>query len=174
MKVLGLVLDGRECHKLEVQAWTKPGKGNITLTGPITVESEHVLERCLDGIYTLAEYGELSTAKLHDLDLHLRFVSRSTGHAIAGESYSLALFVAIASVISGRSPASDWAFTGCVGEAGQISPVEGLDDKRRGATALGITRLFIPASQLDFFCDHIDQVPCETIYEAWSVLTYGS
>lgn len=175
MKVTGLVLEGHECHRLEVHAWTKPGSGNITMTGPVTQEAEHVLSRALDGIYTLAEYGELPQAqKLHDLDLHLRFVSRTTNAAIAGESYSLALFVAIAGALSGTSPSDSWAFTGCIGEGGQILNVEGLDDKRRGAASLGITRLFIPAGQLDFFCQWVDQVPCESIYEAWGVLNYES
>jgi len=41
--------------------------------------------------------------------------------------------------------------------------------KRRGAAALGFTRLFLPSSQIDLFSTVIAQCPCSSLADAYGI-----
>ena len=68
------------------------------------------------------------------------------------------MFVALASLMTGRTVRSDTAMTGEISLRGLVLPVGGIKEKVVAAAAAGITRVMLPArNRRDF-----DDIPAET------------
>ena len=62
-----------------------------------------------------------------------------------GPSAGVAMFMALASLMTGRTIRSDTAMTGEISLRGLVLPVGGIKEKVVAAAAAGITRVMLPA-----------------------------
>ena len=62
-----------------------------------------------------------------------------------GPSAGVAMFIALASLFTGRTVRSDTAMTGEISLRGLVLPVGGIKEKVIAAAAAGITRVMLPA-----------------------------
>ena len=62
-----------------------------------------------------------------------------------GPSAGVAMFTALASLLTGRKARSDTAMTGEISLRGLVLPVGGIKEKVVAASAAGITRVMLPA-----------------------------
>ena len=62
-----------------------------------------------------------------------------------GPSAGVAMFMALASLLTGRTIRSDTAMTGEISLRGLVLPVGGIKEKVVAAAAAGITRVMLPA-----------------------------
>jgi ATP-dependent Lon protease len=169
----GIVLLDRLALSLAISCDLQRGRGNVTIQGPITSEIEDVYRRSINACCILADYGEYDLPDLEGTDILLRFaVNGGDDIPVGGESYGLALASVLASSFARRTISPSLAFVGGIAEDGTVQRIEGIDPKRRQARGLGYGQLMLPAGQLDFFSQDIDQIPVATIFEAWSVLRY--
>jgi predicted ATP-dependent protease len=161
--------------RLEVSCSLMDGQGDVIIHGPITQEVENVFQRGMQLSWDLADRGEFTMPDLVGRDIVLRLsVPGANDLPIGGDSYGLALAIALAAAFAGRTLSPEIVITGGLGEDGTlVTPVGGICEKRALAKACRFKWMILPSSQLDFFSTEIDQVPVETVYEAWGVLRYG-
>ena len=62
-----------------------------------------------------------------------------------GPSAGVAMFMALASLLTGRTVRSDTAMTGEISLRGLVLPVGGIKEKVVAAAAAGLTRVMLPA-----------------------------
>ena len=62
-----------------------------------------------------------------------------------GPSAGVAMFIALASLLTGRTVRSDTAMTGEISLRGLVLPVGGIKEKVVAAAAAGLTRVMLPA-----------------------------
>jgi ATP-dependent Lon protease len=158
---------------LRINGSVRRGNGCITLTGPVSLEIENELEKALSHAQCIADLGEFRFPDLSNVDIHLTFSCQSSELPVSGASYGLGLGIEILRLLSGRRWTDNQCYTGCVDERGDVVPVEGFKRKLHCAAAAGFSRIFVPHDQLDYFSPEIAQVPVESLFEAWSVLSYG-
>lgn len=166
-----VVYEGLVCP-LEVSVAISTGVGEVSVSGPITEEFEHVFQNAFNASCLLAEWGEFPLPNFAIRNLHIG-ITTSVGAPIGGQCYGLLLAIVLAGAYCGRSPRDSIAITGGIDENGEVLPVGDIDTKRSHAAEAGVSILMLPASQLDFFNRTIDQIPVATVFEAWSVLRYG-
>jgi len=169
-----LVLIENEYHTLRIAASFRPGRGELQLYGASLQGAQNALVAAVSTIAKLENYVDhFDSAIFGERDLSIRVgLDDSTTIPVVGESYGLGLAIAILSAAARKSPPTDIVFTGCLGPAGEVLPVEGIIDKRRAAKRLGYEKIMLPGSQLDMFNTDILQCPVHSIEEAFSVTFY--
>ena len=75
-----------------------------------------------------------------------------------GPSAGVAMFMALASLLTGRTVRSDTAMTGEISLRGLVLPVGGIKEKVVAAAAAGITRVMLPARNRRDFDDIPEEV----------------
>ena len=76
-------------------------------------------------------------------DIHVHVPAGATPKD--GPSAGVAMFIALASLLTGRTVRSDTAMTGEISLRGLVLPVGGIKEKVVAAAAAGITRVMLPA-----------------------------
>lgn len=155
---------------LELQIIT--GTGDVTVSGLVTDEFESIYRRSFSAVCDLIELGEIPEPDFSGLDIHFSLRHSIPDIPIAGDSYGLLLGLSLALGFEQMELNPAICVTGALGENGRVLPVGGITEKRLGAKALGFERIILPGSQLDFFNQDIAQMPVESIYEAWSIVSY--
>lgn len=158
---------------LDISGRMRRGHGDITISGPVSLEVEDEIQKSIRFAAELADLGEFEFPDLSGIDLHLRFSCRFSELPVVGTSYGLGLTVEILRLFSNRSFPADSCFTGATSPTGGINPVGMLGAKRNAAARAGFRRIFVPSEQLEFFCPTIDQCPVDSVFVAWGVLTYA-
>jgi ATP-dependent Lon protease len=127
---------------LFIEATLVPGKGQLILTGQLG----DVMRESAQAAVSLAKMRldklgvERSLLETHDLHIHL------PAGAIPkdGPSAGVAMFLAVASLLSGRTVRNDIAMTGEISLRGLVLPIGGLKEKTLAALRAGIDTVLLP------------------------------
>jgi ATP-dependent Lon protease len=128
---------------LFIEATRVPGRGNLILTGQLG----DVMKESAQAALTLVK------AKAGDLGIDVGIFEKSDVHihvpagAIPkdGPSAGVAMFVALVSLITGRTARNDTAMTGEISLRGLVLPIGGVKEKVLAAARAGITTVLLPA-----------------------------
>ena len=128
---------------LFVEATRVPGRNKLILTGQLG----EVMKESAQAALTLMK------ARATDLGVDPSLFERSDVHihvpagAIPkdGPSAGIAMFVALASLMTGRTVRSDTAMTGEISLRGLVLPIGGVKEKVLAATRAGINTVLLPA-----------------------------
>jgi ATP-dependent Lon protease len=128
---------------LFIEAAKVPGKDSMILTGQlgdVMKESARAAVSLVKG-----RYEELSIAKdvLDEAHLHIHVPSGAIPKD--GPSAGVAMFLAVASLLSGRTVRSDIAMTGEISLRGLVLPIGGVKEKALAALRAGIRTILLPA-----------------------------
>lgn len=128
---------------LFIEASRFPGKGNITLTGHIG----DVMRESATAAYTLvrsraSELG-VNPDLLANSDFHIHVPAGAVPKD--GPSAGVAMFVALASLLTGRPVRHDVAMTGEITLRGLVLPIGGVKEKVLAAARAGIREVILPA-----------------------------
>jgi len=140
---------------LFVEASRVPGKGQLILTGQLG----DVMKESAQAAVTLAK-GRLERfgagrSVLDESDLHVHVPAGAIPKD--GPSAGVAMFVAVASLLSGRTVRDDIAMTGEISLRGLVLPVGGIKEKVLAAHRAGIRTVLLPARNRKDFDDIPEQ-----------------
>lgn len=118
-----------------------PGNGQLILTGKlgeVMKESARISQSIIRSRLALA----LNSFEFSKKDLHIHVPAGATPKD--GPSAGVALFTAIASLVTGREVDPKLAMTGEISLRGAVLPVGGIKEKVLAAHRAGITRVILP------------------------------
>ncbi|MGH8657283.1 MAG: endopeptidase La [Gammaproteobacteria bacterium] len=128
---------------LFIEASRVPGSGRLILTGHLGAVMKESAQAALSLVKSRAsEFGAAPDAfDKHDIHVHV------PAGAIPkdGPSAGVAMFIALASTLSGRPIRSDTAMTGEISLRGLVLPVGGIKEKILAAARAGIKTVLLPA-----------------------------
>jgi ATP-dependent Lon protease len=127
---------------LFIEATRTPGNGALILTGQL---GDVMRESAQAALLVKTRSSELSVGLgvLKGSDIHIHVPAGATPKD--GPSAGVAMFTALASLVTGRNVRSDTAMTGEVSLRGLVLPVGGIKEKVAAAAAAGLTRVMLPA-----------------------------
>jgi ATP-dependent Lon protease len=150
---------------LFVEATGMSGSGQVILTGQL---GDVMKESAKISLSLLKSRLPLNTINFKERDLHIHVPSGSTPKD--GPSAGIALFTALASLITGIKVDPKLAMTGEITLRGAVLPIGGLKEKLLGAQRAGITKVLIPKDNVVDLKDVPEEVkaqltiiPVETI-----------
>src|SRR4051795_939592 len=149
---------------LFIEATRVPGKGSLILTGQLG----DVMRESAQAALTLAKSRTaqlgIESSIFESSDIHIHVPAGATPKD--GPSAGVAMFTALASLLTNRTVRSDTAMTGEISLRGLVLPVGGIKEKVVAAAAAGLTRVMLPArNQRDF--DEIPQSAREKLEFVW-------
>ncbi len=128
---------------LFIEASLTPGKGKLILTGQLG----DVMKESAQAAVTLAKarLGQLGAAQdlLDENDLHIHVPAGAIPKD--GPSAGVAMFLAVASLLTGKTVRSDVAMTGEISLRGLVLPIGGVKEKTLAALRAGIKCVMLPA-----------------------------
>lgn len=124
---------------LFIEATDMPGSGDVTLTGKL---GDVMKESARISLSLLKSRLPLNTINFKERDLHIHVPSGAVPKD--GPSAGIALFTALASLVTGKKVDSKIAMTGEITLRGAVLPIGGLKEKLLGAQRAGITKVLIP------------------------------
>jgi ATP-dependent Lon protease len=138
---------------LFIEASRIPGKGALILTGQLG----DVMRESAQAALTLAKSRNaqlgIDPSIFEKSDIHVHVPAGATPKD--GPSAGVAMFTALASLLTNRTVRSDTAMTGEISLRGLVLPVGGIKEKVVAAAAAGLTRVMLPArNRRDF-----DEIP---------------
>ena len=128
---------------LFIEAARSPGSGKLVLTGQLGEVMRESVQAALTLIKGQAAAMQIDPALFKDSDIHVHVPAGATPKD--GPSAGVAMFMALASLLTGRTIRSDTAMTGEISLRGLVLPVGGIKEKVVAAAAAGITRVMLPA-----------------------------
>jgi ATP-dependent Lon protease len=128
---------------LFIEAAKTPGNGKLILTGQLGEVMRESAQAALSLVKTHAADLHIDPASLEKSDIHVHVPAGATPKD--GPSAGVAMFIALASVLTDRTVRSDTAMTGEISLRGLVLPVGGIKEKVIAAAAAGITRVMLPA-----------------------------
>ncbi len=128
---------------LFIEATDMPGSGNVILTGKL---GEVMKESARISLSLLKSRLPLNTFNFKEKDLHIHVPSGAVPKD--GPSAGIALFTALASLVTGNKVDSRLAMTGEITLRGAVLPIGGLKEKLLGAQRAGIKKVLIPKDNL--------------------------
>jgi ATP-dependent Lon protease len=150
---------------LFVEATGMSGSGQVILTGQL---GDVMKESAKISLSLLKSRLPLNTINFKERDLHIHVPSGSTPKD--GPSAGIALFTALASLITGIKVDPKLAMTGEITLRGAVLPIGGLKEKLLGAQRAGITKVLVPKDNVVDLKDVPEEVkaqltiiPVETI-----------
>jgi ATP-dependent Lon protease len=128
---------------LFVEAARMPGSGKLILTGQLGDVMKESAQAALSLVK--ARSGELGIApeSLERSDIHVHVPAGATPKD--GPSAGVAMFVALASLLTARPVRADVAMTGEISLRGLVLPIGGVKEKVLAAMRAGITTVMLPA-----------------------------
>jgi ATP-dependent Lon protease len=140
---------------LFIEAAHTPGKGRLILTGQLGEVMRESAQAALSLVMTEAAKLNIAPHFFEQNDIHVHVPAGATPKD--GPSAGVAMFMALASLATGRTVRSDTAMTGEISLRGLVLPVGGIKEKVLAAQAAGITRVMLPdRNRRDF-----DDIPAE-------------
>jgi ATP-dependent Lon protease len=128
---------------LFIEAARTAGGGRLILTGQLGEVMRESAQAALSLLKTQASGLGLDSSDFEKSDIHVHVPAGATPKD--GPSAGVAMFIALASLFTGRTVRSDTAMTGEISLRGLVLPVGGIKEKVIAAAAAGITRVMLPA-----------------------------
>jgi ATP-dependent Lon protease len=128
---------------LFIEAARMPGNGRLILTGQLGDVMKESAQAALSLVKGRAETLGIAADVLEKSDLHIHVPAGATPKD--GPSAGVAMFVALASLLTRRPVRSDVAMTGEISLRGLVLPIGGVKEKVLAALRAGITTVMLPA-----------------------------
>jgi ATP-dependent Lon protease len=127
---------------LFVEAARMPGNGKLILTGQLGDVMKESAQAALSLVKARAARLGVSPELLEKSDIHVHVPAGATPKD--GPSAGVAMFTALASLLTGRPVRSDVAMTGEISLRGLVLPIGGVKEKVLAALRAGITTVMLP------------------------------
>jgi ATP-dependent Lon protease len=128
---------------LFVEATRVPGRGKLILTGQLGEVMRESAQAALSIVKNRAVALGVEPAEFEKNDIHIHVPAGATPKD--GPSAGVAMFIALASLMSNRTVRSDTAMTGEISLRGLVLPVGGIKEKVVAAARAGLKRVMLPA-----------------------------
>jgi ATP-dependent Lon protease len=128
---------------LFIEAAKTPGNGKLLLTGQLGDVMRESAQAAMSLAKGHAERLGLTARAFDEVDIHVHIPAGATPKD--GPSAGVALYIALASLMTGRTVRSDTAMTGEISLRGLVLPVGGIKEKVVAAAAAGLKRVMLPA-----------------------------
>lgn len=127
---------------LFIEATRVPGNGRLILTGQLGEVMKESAQAALSTAKAQLKTLGLAEDLLEKSDVHVHVPAGATPKD--GPSAGVAMYVALVSLLTGRSVHSDIAMTGEISLRGLVLPVGGIKEKVLAALRAGITTVMLP------------------------------
>ncbi|QTH22089.1 endopeptidase La [Rhizorhabdus wittichii] len=128
---------------LFIEATKMPGNGRLILTGQLGDVMKESAQAALSLVKSRAATLGIDTASFERSDIHVHVPAGATPKD--GPSAGVAMYLALTSLLTGRTVRSDTAMTGEISLRGLVLPVGGIKEKVVAAAGAGVTRVMLPA-----------------------------
>ena len=128
---------------LFIEAARSPGSGKLILTGQLGEVMRESVQAALTLVKGQTAALGIEAGLIDKSDIHVHVPAGATPKD--GPSAGVAMFMALTSLLTGRTIRSDTAMTGEISLRGLVLPVGGIKEKVVAAAAAGITRVMLPA-----------------------------
>ena len=147
---------------LFIEATRVPGSGRLILTGQLGDVMKESAQAALTLVKSRAADLGVGAALFEGADVHVHVPAGAIPKD--GPSAGVAMFVALASLLTGRPVRPDVAMTGEISLRGLVLPVGGIKEKVLAAQRAGLTRVLLPARNVK----DLNEVPA-SVREALAV-----
>ncbi len=127
---------------LFIEASRTPGSNRLILTGQLGDVMKESAQAALTLVKSRAESLGIDVALLEKSDIHVHVPAGAIPKD--GPSAGVAMFMALASLLTGRTVRNDTAMTGEISLRGLVLPVGGIKEKVLAAMRAGITTVMLP------------------------------
>jgi ATP-dependent Lon protease len=128
---------------LFIEATRMPGSGKLILTGQLGEVMKESAQAALSLVKARSTQLGIEAGVLEKSDIHVHVPAGATPKD--GPSAGVAMFVALASLLTAKAVRSDIAMTGEISLRGLVLPVGGIKEKVLAALRAGITTVILPA-----------------------------
>jgi ATP-dependent Lon protease len=128
---------------LFIEATRTPGDGRLILTGQLGDVMKESAQAALSLVKSNTVQLGVDPALFEKHDIHVHVPAGATPKD--GPSAGVAMYMALASLMTGRKVRSDTAMTGEISLRGLVLPVGGIKEKVVAAAGAGLTRVMLPA-----------------------------
>jgi ATP-dependent Lon protease len=128
---------------LFVEATRVPGGGRLILTGQLGEVMRESAQAALSLVKSRAASLGVDPALFEKSDIHIHVPAGAIPKD--GPSAGVAMYSALASLLTERTVRSDTAMTGEISLRGLVLPVGGIKEKTAAAARAGLTRVMLPA-----------------------------
>lgn len=128
---------------LFIEASRVPGRGGLLLTGQLGDVMRESAQAAMTLVKSRASELGVDPALFEKSDIHVHVPAGATPKD--GPSAGVAMFTALASLLTNRTVRKDTAMTGEISLRGLVLPVGGIKEKVVAAAAAGLTRVMLPA-----------------------------
>jgi ATP-dependent Lon protease len=127
---------------LFIEGSRTPGNGKLILTGQLGDVMKESAQAALTLVKSRAESLGIDPAMLEKSDVHVHVPAGAIPKD--GPSAGVAMFMALASLLTNRAVRNDVAMTGEISLRGLVLPVGGIKEKVLAAMRAGITTIMLP------------------------------
>jgi ATP-dependent Lon protease len=128
---------------LFIEATRTPGNGRLILTGQLGDVMKESAQAALSLVKSRPEVLGPEAVEFDKFDIHVHVPAGAIPKD--GPSAGVAMFMALVSLLTGRTIRSDLAMTGEISLRGLVLPVGGIKEKVLAAQRAGITTVMLPA-----------------------------
>ena len=164
---------------LFIEASRTPGSGKLILTGQLGDVMKESAQAALTLVKSRAEGLGIDAVALEKSDIHVHVPAGAIPKD--GPSAGVAMFMALASLLTNRVVRNDTAMTGEISLRGLVLPVGGIKEKVLAAMRAGITTVMLPKRNEKDLQDvpegarrSLRFVPLETVDDAVKTALVGS
>jgi ATP-dependent Lon protease len=136
---------------LFIEATRIPGRGALILTGQLGEVMRESAQAALTLVKSRVAQLGIEPSLFEHSDIHVHVPAGATPKD--GPSAGVAMFTALASLLTGRTVRNDTAMTGEISLRGLVLPVGGIKEKVVAAASAGLTRVMLPARNRRDFDD---------------------
>jgi ATP-dependent Lon protease len=149
---------------LFVEAARVPGTGRLILTGQLGDVMKESAQAALSLLKARAASLGVDPASFEKSDIHVHVPAGAIPKD--GPSAGVAMFIALASLLTGRTVRSDTAMTGEISLRGLVLPIGGVKNKVLAAVRAGITTVLLPKRNKKDYED-VPEAARDTVKFAW-------
>ncbi|MGD9501396.1 MAG: endopeptidase La [Methyloceanibacter sp.] len=149
---------------LFVEAAKVPGSGKLILTGQLGEVMKESAQAALSLVKARASTLGVDPAAFEKSDIHVHVPAGAIPKD--GPSAGVAMFTALASLLTGRTVRSDTAMTGEISLRGLVLPIGGVKNKVLAAVRAGITTVLLPERNKKDFED-VPEAAREAVRFVW-------
>jgi len=140
---------------LFIEATKMPGKGTLVMTGQLGDVMKESAQAAMSYVRTRSKWLGLEDNFLEKSDIHVHIPAGAIPKD--GPSAGVTMFIALASLLTGKRVRHDVAMTGEITLRGNVLPVGGIKEKLLAAHRAGIKRVIVPERNIKDLIDVPDQ-----------------